>query len=184
MRIKAPLVWGWLKWKPGYTWTKNIVPQLQKAKIDVKNLDRCVYVIRVNGIFAISYPKKASPVIYIGEGSFQQRLSCHKDWLGDMGNLVHDYSFEIGVAMPRVKNSPDTYKDCEAALILKFREMHGAAPIANRRIEKRMFNYEYSERGVKEALQIGKGVRYHWAIRPMRASGLYKDYHKTIVKQD
>lgn len=182
MGIKVPLVWDWLEWKPGYTWTKNIVPQLRDAGVNVKNLNRCVYVIRVNGIFAISYPNKISPVIYIGEGKFWQRLSQHKRWLGDIGNLVHDYSFEIGIAIPRVKNSPDTYRDCEAALILKFRDIYGAAPLANKQIEKRMFDYEYSERGVKEALQIGKGFRYHWAIKPMPASSLYKDYHKTIIK--
>ncbi len=180
MGVKVPLAWDWLEWKPGYTWTKNIIPQLREAKVNVESLDRCVYVIRVNGIFAINYPKKISPVIYIGEGSFQQRLNRHKDWLGDLGNLVHDYSFEIGVAIPRVKNSPDAYRDCEAALILKFREMHGAAPLANRQIENRMFDYEYSERGMKEALQIGMGVRYHWAIKPMPASTLYEGYHKTI----
>jgi hypothetical protein len=136
----------------------------------------------VNGIFAINYPNKVSPVIYIGEGRFGQRLSKHKNWLGDLGNLVHDYAFEIGIAIPRVKNSPETYKDCEAALILRFQDIYGAAPLANRQIERRRFDYEYSEQGIKEALHIGKGTKYHWAIKPMPASNLYGSYHKTIVK--
>ncbi|OHE18221.1 MAG: hypothetical protein A2X96_04300 [Syntrophobacterales bacterium GWC2_56_13] len=181
MHVRVPLVWSWLEWKPGYTWKKKITPQLKKAGIQIASLDRCVYVIRANGIFAISYPKKPSPVLYIGEGNFQQRITSHKWWLGDLINLVRDYSFYIGVAIPRVKKNDEAYKDCEAALILEFHRMHGAAPLLNKQLEMRRNDYEYSQRGIKEALQIGKGVRYHWALTPMRASGLYDTYRKTIV---
>jgi hypothetical protein len=42
MAIKVSLVWDWIEWKPGYTWTKDIEPQLQKAEIKLIDLKRCV----------------------------------------------------------------------------------------------------------------------------------------------
>ena len=74
MATKVDISWTWLDWEPQHTWGAHIVPQLEEAGIPVSKLERCVYVIRTNGIFAISYPYKPSPVIYIGEGNFHQRL--------------------------------------------------------------------------------------------------------------
>jgi hypothetical protein len=179
MATNVDISWTWLDWDPDYTWSKNIAPQLDEADIPVSKLDRCVYVIRTNGLFAIDYPYKPSPAIYIGEGNFQQRLSRHKSWLGDLEDLVRDYSFCIGIAFPRVPNNSEAYKDCEAALIQKFREIHGSAPMANSHMEYRRSDYIYDEDALREAILIGKGVRFKWAIKPMPSAALYDAYHKT-----
>lgn len=182
MATKVAIPWTWLNWVPGHTWGEHIVPQLDDAAIPVSKLDRCVYVIRTNGLFAIDYPYKPSPVIYIGEGNFQQRLGRHKGWLGDLEALVRDYSFCIGVAFPRVPNNVEAYKDCEAALIQKFRDIHGSAPMANSHMEYRRSDYVYDEDVVREALLIGKGVRFKWAIKPMPSASLHNAYYKTHLE--
>ncbi|MDY3555370.1 hypothetical protein R5W24_004513 [Gemmata sp. JC717] len=182
MPVKVDISWTWLDWKPHCTWETHIAPQLEAVKIPFSKLDRCVYVIRTNGIFAISYPYKPSPVIYIGEGNFQQRLSKHRYWLGDLEELVRDYSFCIGVALPRVPNNAQAYKDYEAALIQRFRDIHGSAPMANSHMEYRRCNYVYEEEVMREALLIGKGVRFKWAIHPMPSATLYEAYHKTHLE--
>lgn len=63
--------WSYIEWDIDSTWSKNIVPQLEKHKIDVNALDRGVYIIRTKGKFAIDYPKLPSPTLYIGEGNFK-----------------------------------------------------------------------------------------------------------------
>ena len=158
--IKINLDWTWLEWELDYTWEKNISPQLRDESINKCNLARCVYVIRLNGVFLIDYPKKPSPVLYIGEGNFKDRLACHKNWLGTLEELVQDYSFEIGVAIPRVRNNQEAYKDCEAELIKKFKLIHGSIPMFNKQGETRKNDYIYSNTQVNEAILIGKGVRF------------------------
>lgn len=179
MSLKVNVSWTWLDWQPHCTWSEHIVPQLVDAGIPIWMLDRCVYVIRTDGVFAIEYPYKPSPVIYIGEGNFQQRLGKHKYWLGDLEELVRDYSFRIGVAIPRVRNNVEAYKDYEAALIQRFRDIHGSAPMANSHMEYRRSDYVYSEEVMREALLIGKGVRFKWAIKPMPSAALHEAYYKT-----
>ncbi len=177
---QVTIKWRWLDWQPNYTWAKEIVPQLHDMGLQEQQLDHCVYVIRANGVFAIKYPKKASPTLYIGEGNFKNRIMQHKNWLEPLRELVGDFYFQIGLCIPRVKNNYYAYKDFEAALLMEFREIYGCAPLVNKQMENRHAEYKYVPRKeIRSALMIGKGIRYHWELVPKRSSPYYKCYWKT-----
>ena len=98
------LRWSYLTWDVGNKWVKDIVPQLESYKITENQLIRAVYVIRTNGNFAINYPKKPSPTLYIGEGDFKQRITQHRNWLKKLRELVGEFPFEIAIAIPDRKS--------------------------------------------------------------------------------
>lgn len=100
-----------------------------------------------------------------------------------MEELVRDYSFSIGVALPRVPNNVEAYKDYEAALIQRFRDIHGSAPMVNSHMEYRRTDYTYDEDVMREALLIGKGVRFKWAIKPMPSASLHEAYYRTHLDE-
>lgn len=79
--------WDWLQWKCSQTWKKDIFSILQSRGVSQEDLKRCVYVIKLDGLFAIEYPRGISPTVYIGEGNFEQRITQHKNWLMDLADL-------------------------------------------------------------------------------------------------
>lgn len=169
------ITWNWLDWTPSDTWTKNIVPALAEAGIKENELNRCVYVVRANGIFAIKYGEKESPAIYIGRGNFKDRITQHKNWLKPLVDLVGEFKFQIGITFPRVRNNNMAYKDFEAFLIQEFQKIYGCAPLANKRLESRRTEYEYAPKAdVRSAIMIGKGVKFQWALSPMRSSKYFR----------
>jgi hypothetical protein len=177
---KVRIQWKWIHWKPGNTWSADILPQLSELGVTEAQLKRCVYVIRANGNFAIRYPKGNSPTLYIGEGNFKYRLQRHSYWLGELHELVGEFSFEIGICFPRVRNSYKTYCDFEAALLEEFKSIYGCAPLRNAQMESRTRLYDYYPIDeVRSAIMIGKGVRYKWAIEPMKSSRFYDLYWRT-----
>jgi hypothetical protein len=178
--IHVAIDWCRLKWQPGDTWNKVVLPRLKKTKIEESKLHKSVYVIRLNGEYAIDYPKKESPVLYIGEGNFNSRLSKHKGWISELKTLVGDFSFEICIATPRVRKSEYAYRDCEAALLDRFGNVYGSAPLWNKQYETRTCpHYEYSAKKMDEALGKRSGSRYLWAVKPMRSSAFYANFIKT-----
>jgi len=180
MAAKVKIDWKWLDWNENYKWAKDIVPQLNANGLREQDLNRCVYVIRANGLFAIRYPNRISPTLYIGEGNFKSRIIQHKNWLKPLIILVGEFSFQIGLCIPRVKNSIYAYKDFEARLLMEFKEEYGCAPLMNRQMENGKQNYEYYPiKDIRSAIMIGKGVRYHWALEPMPSSPFYEYYMRT-----
>lgn len=177
--VNVALNWHRLDWDPDETWKKVTLPKLAAMAISEKDLARSVYVLRLNGNFCIQYPWGQSPTLYIGEGRFSQRINAHRSWVTELEELVGDFSFQVCIAMPRVRNSPDTYRDCEAALILRFWEKFGSAPMWNKQYESRLFDYEYNQRQMDQALCKRSGAKYKWAVAPMRSSGFYKNFVRT-----
>lgn len=179
--VEVNLEWCWIDWDPSDTWFKNVYPKLRQNGISENELLRSVYIIKANGVFAIEYPTGISPTLYIGEGSFKDRITQHKNWLYDLDDLVGDFAFKIGICIPRVKNNLNAYLDLEAALLIAFKEEYGSAPIRNDQMETRRHeNYQYlPEDEFRSAFMIGKGVRYKWAIKPMPSSDFYDHYNKT-----
>ena len=178
--LKVEIGWNWIEWNEGYTWKKNIMPQMLECGITEEQLGRCVYVIRGNGLFAINYPERISPTLYIGEGDFKNRLIQHKNWFKGLIDLVGEFPFLVGICIPRVQNNYDAYLDLEAALLIEFKELYGCAPLKNKQMENRRFDYEYyPKEEFRGAIMIGKGVRYYWAIEPMKSNDFYDDYFKT-----
>lgn len=173
--VNVPLDWHRIDWMPGDMWKRDILPKLIRAGITEAMLGRCVYVIRLNGDFCIGYPNGESPTIYIGEGRFSTRISKHRSWLRDIQILVGEFSFQICVAVPRVRKNGYAYQDAEAALLEYFGKKYGTTPLWNKQYETRKCpHYIYNELSIKEALNKRSGAKYHWAIRPMKSSPFYR----------
>ena len=177
----VPLSWSWVYVSPGDTWKKVIRKQLIEQRLTDGELNRAVYVVRLFGDFSIRYPWGKSPVVYIGEGDLPTRLGSHNklsSWMGKLSNLIEGYQFEIAVVCPRVKNSPETYRDLEAYLLTEFANIFGCIPLRNRQFESLVCNHTYNKKDINHALKTGKGKRYSWAVEPLPSMGrIYDSYH-------
>lgn len=171
------LNWYWISWNTEQTWSET-EQKLLEADVNINELSRSIYIIRLNGNFCVNYSTGKSPCVYIGEGNFKERLTSHKGrWLPDLGELS-DSEFLIYIAVPRVKNAIDTYRDCEAATIERFKEKFGCLPLWNKQNEKRIYSHKYPYEEIDKIIGIGKGVRYLWAVEPMPASPYYAAFNK------
>lgn len=178
--VYVALDWKRIDWMPNETWKRDILPKVMAAGLNRRVLKRAVYVIRLNGNFCISYPLGESPAIYIGEGNFGQRIINHRKWIGgELEELVGDFSFQVRLAIPRVKNNADAYLDCEAALLRRFGERFGSAPLWNKQYESRRNDYEYNDRQIRQAICKGSGAKYKWALSPMKSSEFYRTFKRT-----
>ncbi|MFZ3283936.1 hypothetical protein [Pseudomonas sp.] len=176
--------WDWLHWNCGQTWGTDVWPELQRRGVKQQDLERCVYVIRLNGLFAIQYPLGVSPTVYIGEGNFEQRITQHKNWLMELADLQGEYEFLIGYCFPRARNASKVYSDFEAMLIHEFRDIYGAAPLRNRQMEFQKSNHVFEPMNeIRSAIMIGRGMRFHWAVQPMKSSPMYDVYQRTILEE-
>lgn len=172
--------WDWLKWNCRQTWKKDVLPVLQSRGVSQEDLKRCVYVIRLDGLFAIEYPRGISPTVYIGEGNFEQRITQHKNWLMDLADLQGEHEFLIGYCFPRARNVSKVYSEFEAMLIHEFRDIYGAAPLRNKQMEFQKSNHEFQPiTEIRSAIMIGKGTRFHWSVKPMKSSSMYDVYQLT-----
>lgn len=165
---------------PGDSWLKKTLPELKALGLTISDLERSVYVIRLNGEYCIDYPKGTSPTLYVGEGNFHHRIIKHKDWVKELKELVGKFSFQVCIAVPRVKNSIVAYRDAEAAILQRFGKRFGSAPLWNKQFETRCCpNYEYSDKSINDVINKRSGSRYQWALRPMNSSPFYYYYQKT-----
>lgn len=178
--VNVPLDWKYIDWMPDETWKKSVEPNLIAAGVNVAAVPRSVYVIRLNGEYAIDYPEDESPVVYIGEGNFFNRINSHRSWIAGIEELVGEFSFQVCIAYPRVRNQYDAYRDAEAALLERFGEVFGTAPLWNKQFETRLCpHYVYNTKQMDRALRKRSGARYRWAIRPLRSSPFHKAFHCT-----
>jgi hypothetical protein len=167
---------------PSETWKKNTLPKIVETGIRPEDLKRSVYVIRLNGEHCVEYPWGESPTLYIGEGRFSQRINAHRIWVSELKELVGNFSFQVCIAIPRVRNNTDAYLDCEAAMLERFGAVFGSAPLWNKQFEKRRNNYQYNQRQVDQAICKRSGAKYKWAIKPMKSSPFYQNFIKTHIE--
>ena len=180
--VHVALNWYVIDWDPLDTWQKTTLPALIAAGVNPKLIDRSVYVIRLNGNFAIHYPKGESPTVYIGEGKFSSRITMHRKWAKQLTELVGEFSFQICIATPQVQNNRLAHTDCEAVLLDRFGQKFKSAPLWNKQFEKRRFlHHEYSKQQLDYAICKRSGAKYKWAIRPMPSSVFWRSYGKTHV---
>ena len=177
--VHVALSWSWFTWHPDDT-KKRTEAALVGAGVNLPDLDRSVYVIRLAGDFCVLYPGgDESPTVYIGEGDFQGRIDKHRQWAAELAPLIGRRKFQVGVATPRVQNCPEAYMDCEAVLLQRFADRFGIAPLWNKQLEKRRFeHHEYSTRSVDYALCKRSDAKYKWAVRPMKSSVFHASYGK------
>ena len=144
---------------------------------------RSVYIVRLTGSFVISYPKRASPVLYIGRGNAPSRLATHLGrWLSDAFNFGSDTEVEIRMLRPRRRGHSDYFKNVEADLLEMFFERVGSLPFFNSRYETKFagrVDYGPSqERRLWQQLGTGSGNRPLWALTPMPANPNYARYQR------
>lgn len=177
--VHVALSWKRIDWLPHETWKKQTLPRVEAAGLKLKDLKRSVYVIRLNGNFCIDYPKGTSPTLYVGEGNFNQRINSHRKWVSELEELVGKFSFQVCIAVPRVKNNDEAYLDAEAAILGRFGERFGTAPLWNKQFESRRRNYNYAINSIDNAICKRSGAKYEWAMRPMKSSPFYSDFMRT-----
>lgn len=135
---------------------------------------RAVYVIRICEPFAFDYDEAFSPVVYIGKGQFQQRITSHlKSWIWELAKRIPGLKIRIYYCEPRVRRLGTICEGVEADLIDRFVMHYGRRPLRNRNTPTHpgVRTYTPSELHV---LHPGKGRRYHWALRPLPSCHFYR----------
>jgi hypothetical protein len=152
----------------------------------IKRWKQCVYVIRVAGDVAIRYPKRFSPVVYVGEGNAYGRLYGHTGWLTSLVLAVPQVSIQVHIAEVVRRNRPNLYKAIEADLLKWFADRHGSLPWFNRQWEwKHQGQFEYTPdawRSLAKRVGQGSGNRFLWAIQPTKNNDQYTPYTKGVVQ--
>jgi hypothetical protein len=178
--VHVALNWIRLNWMPDDSWTEKTLPELQKKGVKLADLKRSVYVIRLNGEYCIDYPTGTSPTLYVGEGNFRSRIRKHKEWTDELTDLVGKFSFQVCIAIPRVKKNEFAYQDAEAAILDAFGLRYGSAPLWNKQFEKRRcHHYNYAPKSISDVIGKRSGSRYEWALRPMTSSPFYENFKRT-----
>jgi len=178
MATQVKINWKWITFNPKDTWS-DIEEKLINVKVDPTTLRRSVYVIRAADVFAIRYPHKWSPTLYIGEGRFKQRITSARRWLSSIYDLTGEFPLEAAICSPRVRHSPAAYKEFEAHLLWAFYERYGSLPLRNKIHEKKHFDHEYERTATTQVLGPGSGKKYKWALEPLKSNPFYKGFIKT-----
>lgn len=135
--------------------------------------DRAVYVIRVCRPFTFNYGGLYSPVVYIGKGQAQKRITSHLvTWIPSLSAKIIDLKIKIYYCEPRVRYHGTICEGVEADLIAKFIEHYGRRPLRNRNTPTDPHERIYSTSEL-HVLHPGKGKGYHWALSPLPSSGFY-----------
>ncbi|MCA0311583.1 MAG: hypothetical protein LCH72_13045 [Proteobacteria bacterium] len=178
MTAHVDIQWFWLTLHPDETW-KSVEAKLIESEADLNKISKSVYVIRAADSFAIKYPRKYSPVLYIGEGGFKQRITSHRKWLAAIYEIAGEFPLEVAICFPRVRNNTIAHREFEAHLLSKFLKQYGSLPLRNKINENAQYNHTYQRQATSEVLGPGKGKKYKWALEPLKANPFYKDYVKT-----
>ena len=168
--LLAAEITGWVSFKNGV--------DLEEEHSELLSAN-AVYIIRIKRPWAFSYKKKQSPVVYIGEGKAQQRISTHlRSWMKVLARELPQLKVQIIYCIPKLKGPGKTSACVEADLLHKFKEVHGELPLRNKQNElKYKRNYRYSRKTFGYLL-MGKGRGFRFAISPMKSSGLYEASRK------
>jgi hypothetical protein len=133
----------------------------------------CVYVVRLKGPVAVTYGEDFSPVIYIGEGDAEARLTSHAEWIAQLLLAVPNAEIEVRYAecVRRGKDLNAAFSQyVEADLIDWFVDKYQCLPWFNKQREpKYQGKKTYSkavERELKSHIGKVKGSRFIWSIQP------------------
>lgn len=184
MSTQVTLSWKRIRFVSTDTW-KTTEDKLDEAGINLSRLRRSVYVIR-SSRFAIAYPIDNSPVLYIGEGDFQQRFESHRrSWVAALSELMTEFPLEAYVCCPRVPNNTVAHRVLEAHLLNVFKDSFGSLPLRNLQNEYAAYDYnhEYDPAEVNKVLRNGRGKTFAWALKPMSRNPLYDAYEKTHTSE-
>ena len=151
-------------WKSTRAWLGGAETEIGKQS---------VYVIRIAKPFAIAYEKKASPVMYIGEGNFGERLRNHiKNWIFPIVSEFPNATVEIYFTKVKVRGNSEAYRDVEADLLHRFSQSYGCVPLMNKQFEYHSRKHTY-EKGFFKPIQKERGSGYKWGLRPLISNMAY-----------
>ncbi len=140
--------------------------------------DRAVYVIRTKRPFAISYPKKPSPVLYIGEGNLQQRFRNYmRKWIVGMGRHLPGLELDVRFQQVVVRNNAKAHREVEADLLYEFGRAHGVTPLFNKQYEANEKVHNYGAEFF-DVLRPGRGPGFHWGLLPLATNASYPSFAK------
>ena len=142
-----------------------------------------VYVVRVQRPFSIFYPKRPSPLLYIGEGNPKRRFYDHmRNWVVDLAHDLPNLTIQMKYAdIEQSRKGRNRHKDVEADLLVEFVRHYGAIPLLNRKTQNTEKSHKYSK-GFFRVIHPGRGRGYRWALSPLRSNSHYiREYE--IVEQ-
>lgn len=176
--------WERCSFKPPTVWPLVKKQATESTDLDLPQIDRCVYVIRIAHTYCIEYRWRASPALYIGRGSFKQRITAHLDWINELGNMLRDLEIQVWFFTPRMKRTADAYKTVEADLIEEFVREMGSVPWFNTNRPNRVRDYIYEPRNkFRQAVLQGNGSHYPWAIKPNGNDDMRALYDKNFAAE-
>lgn len=147
---------------------------------DLARGSQCIYVIRLSGEFAVRYPHKFNPTIYIGEGNARGRLITHVNWIVPLVRSVTQIGIEVRVAEIVRRNNVKLRRNIEADMLRWFQDGHGALPWFNRQRERsreECFDYEIeAKRSLVGGFSVGSGNNFKWAIEPTKNNPFYESF--------
>jgi hypothetical protein len=134
---------------------------IENTHLNLLTIQRCVYVVRIAHTYSIEYRWRASPTLYIGRGSFKQRITAHLDWINELGALLRDLEIQVWFFTPRVQRNANAYKTVEADLIKEFVRANGSVPWFNSNRPWPVYDYDYEpELSFRHAVLQGRGSCY------------------------
>ena len=177
----------WIDPLPARSLEKDHLVTILRALIrerfpELKRPGQSVYVVCCVGPHVIDYPKRASSTVYIGEGKARDRLHTHAGkWIADLLRDLPECGIEIAVLEPALPNNAEFYRFVEGDLLAMFRERFGCLPLCNSQSEKvTALRYDYTHEAMKHLralLDVGRGNKPTWSVRPRRGNQFYSDYH-------
>lgn len=178
MPASVKITWHWVDFDPSETRGK-IEKRLIDANAPMTRIDRAVYVIRMKPPFAISYPQKYTPVLYIGEGDLLSRLGSHRKWASSMRSLGYSFPLEVAFCCPRVQNNASAHRVFEAHLLNVFFGRYGSLPLKNSIHESMAYDHQYERVATSSVLGPGSGTRHMWAIQPLASNPFKAVFERT-----
>jgi hypothetical protein len=159
--------WELCAFKPPSVWPLVKKSATETTRLNLSAIERCVYVVRIAHTYCIEYRLRASPTLYIGRGSFQQRITAHINWINELALLLRDLEIQVWFFTPRVKRNANAYKTVEADLIEEFVKENGSVPWFNRNRPWPVYNHSYEPiLKFRHAVLQGRGSHFPWSIRP------------------
>ena len=157
---------------------KDFKKQFPAQKLKPLLSEQAVYVIRIMRPFAFLYQtdetESYSPVVYIGKGQFQKRITSHlKSWISHLSASIPGLQIRILFCEPRKQRLGAICEHVEADLLDVFEKSYGRLPLRNHRREPKRGNHDYDAKQVNQALNLGSGKGFHWAIKPLPSSHFY-----------
>lgn len=177
MTTNVVIKWHWIDFDPSETKAK-IEGRIQ-AKVKRKKFTQAVYVIRLKSPFAVAYPNRYSPTLYVGEGNVLGRLDGHRKWAKKLCSLGFNFPLEVAFCFPRVRNNASAYKTFEAHLLDVFSKRYESLPLKNSDNEFKAFDHQYDRVATGEVLGPRKGSKHMWAIAPLPANSFLPVFQRT-----